>query len=63
VTLHRDVGRRRERIAAGRARASCYTWARVGRETWAVYRAALEERGKGEVPEEPAEGTWPPPVR
>jgi glycosyltransferase involved in cell wall biosynthesis len=42
VTLHRDVGRRRAQIEAGRTRAARYSWERVGRQTWAVYLSILE---------------------
>ena len=65
-TLHRDVGRRRALVDAGRARAARFTWERVARETWEIYRALLEpeeEEAKAgeEAPEE--EGSWPRPVR
>jgi glycosyltransferase involved in cell wall biosynthesis len=46
VTLHRDVSRRRARVDAGRAHAARYTWERVGRETWEVYRSILEPAPK-----------------
>jgi glycosyltransferase involved in cell wall biosynthesis len=62
VTLHRDIGRRRAMVDAGRAHAARFTWKRVGRETWEVYRSVLEPVGE-QVEEEvelPAEGPWGP---
>ena len=66
VMLHRDVGRRRQHVDAGRAHAARFTWDRVGRETWEVYRSILEPAPQAPVREEtaavPPEGSWPRPV-
>ena len=66
VTLHRDIGRRRAQVDAGRAHAARHTWARVGQETWGVYRSVLdpveqrEEEPQEEEAETTAEGPWGP---
>lgn len=58
VILHRDVGRRRAQVEAGRTRAAHFTWERVGRETWEVYRSLLETPTVPEPVRE--ERPWPP---
>ena len=69
VTLHRDIGRRRSLVDAGRAHAARYGWDRVGRETWEVYRSLLEPEPEPEPEAEPGperaedEGSWPRLIR
>ncbi|HEX5044638.1 MAG TPA: glycosyltransferase family 1 protein [Candidatus Polarisedimenticolaceae bacterium] len=57
VTVHRDIGRRRVLVDAGRAHAARYSWDRVGLETWQVYRGLLPE------PEREDSRPWPGRVR
>jgi glycosyltransferase involved in cell wall biosynthesis len=63
VTLHRDIGRRRALVDAGRAHAARYGWDRVGRETWEVYRSLLDPQPQPEPEPAREDGSWPRLIR